>query len=611
LGATLWAAQPVSAALPDLVLVTIDTVRADALAPWGGPAGMAPTIEGLARSGTVFDRAISPAPLTLPAHASLLTGLDPPAHGLRDNGVGALPAEVETLAQLFERAGYTTLAAVGSRVLDRRFGLDRGFAYYDDGAPAERLGEFGYPERDAIATTNAALELLRQADPTRPLFLWVHYYDPHAPYQPADGSGTADPRANYSREIATVDREFGRLVQALPNRPRVVAVVADHGEAFGEHGETGHGLLLHESVLRVPLVLAGAGVPVGKRVGGTVGSVRLAATLRDLAGLRGLAAAAPPLSFTTPGDEPILSETWLPWTAWGWSPLQTVTAGMWRLRVGPKPQLFDLGADPAEAVDRRQAEPRRLRELETARRRLDAPEQRREPEPGGDAETAAALRSLGYVGAGSGRRPRAGDVAALARSGLRDPAEGPALLAEHERAKQLLAEGQAAAALTVLDRLVDGSPSSVPFRSTRSGAREAVGDTTGALADLEAAIRLAPELDFLALSRADQLARLGRRADADAEWTRALALNPRAASAWLGLAESAALAGNTPRERAVLEQGVAAQTSSASLHLRLAQLDLAAGALDSAARHAATARQLAPGWRLVRDLEAAIAKRRR
>jgi arylsulfatase A-like enzyme/Flp pilus assembly protein TadD len=603
---------PALAAAPartDLVLITVDTIRADALAPWGGPVGLAPTIERLAHDGVVVERAIAPAPLTLPAHASLLTGLDPPQHGLRDNGVGALPADVATLAETLARAGYWTAAAVGSRVLDRRFGLDRGFDHYDDGAPAERLGQFGYPERDAIATTDAALELLRSKPKDAPLFLWVHYYDPHAPYQPADGSGSADERASWLREIAVVDREVGRLLAALPQRPRVVAVVGDHGEAFGEHGETGHGLLLHEAVLRVPLVLAGTGVPPGIEVPGTHGTVHLANTLLATLKLPLLASGAPPMPLRTEAADPrpVLSETWLPWSAWGWSPLQAVTEGPWRLVVGPTPRLFDLSTDPREGDNRIDQQRRIARRLEDARRRLDDPQTRRQAQPSTDPETAAALRSLGYVGAGSGRVP-SHDLLALARSGLPDPWLGPARLEQHEKAKRLLGEGAVDQALAILDTLLKDSPDSVPFLSTRASAHEGRGNHAGALADLDRAIRHAPALDFLALSRGDLLARMGRTKDAEAEWTRALSLNPRLTGAWLGLAETAAHSGDGRRERELLEQGVAAGCQSAALHLRLAQLDLAAKQAPAALRHTREATTIAPGWALAWRLQADAAR---
>ena len=168
-----------------LVLITLDTTRADHVGRLVAGRPLTPHLDALARGGTRFTRALTPSPLTLPAHCSLMTGLDPPAHGVRDNGVSALPADLPTLATVLSARGYATAAFVSSRVLDRRFGLDRGFGVYDDDAVAEDVGGQGYPERDAVAVTEAALAWVARAAPGRPLFLWVHYYDPHAPYEPS------------------------------------------------------------------------------------------------------------------------------------------------------------------------------------------------------------------------------------------------------------------------------------------------------------------------------------------------------------------------------------------------------------------------------------------
>ncbi|HET9229475.1 MAG TPA: sulfatase, partial [Thermoanaerobaculia bacterium] len=197
---------PVLAAPPSVVLLTLDTTRADALGPG------TPNLSGLAARGTRWTRAVTPVPLTLPAHASLLTGLTPPEHGIRDNGTAVLPKDVPTLATAFSSRGYATAAFVASRVLDRRFGLARGFGHYDDKAPAEQIGEYGYPERNARQMTDAALEWLARKPAGKPLFLWVHYYDPHAPYEaPGDGD-----RQRYAGEVAYMDREIGRLLAGLP-----------------------------------------------------------------------------------------------------------------------------------------------------------------------------------------------------------------------------------------------------------------------------------------------------------------------------------------------------------------------------------------------------------
>ncbi|MCB1009096.1 MAG: sulfatase, partial [Acidobacteria bacterium] len=215
---------------PDLLLITLDTTRADALGVYGA-ARPTPVLDRLAASGARYLRALAPTPLTLPSHASLLTGLDPVEHGVRGNGGDALPVGISTLAERLRAAGWATEAVVGSRVLDRRFGLDRGFDGYDDRMVAERVGEFGEAERDAASVVDAALAAAGRAVADRPLFLWAHFYDPHAPYE---GAGD-DARGRYLAEVARVDREIGRLLErlaAMRPRPRVVAAVGDHGEAF-------------------------------------------------------------------------------------------------------------------------------------------------------------------------------------------------------------------------------------------------------------------------------------------------------------------------------------------------------------------------------------------
>ena len=280
--ASLAQAQETRAAASSVVLITLDTTRADVLGAYGGRAAT-PALDGLATRGVRYTGAITASPLTLPAHASLLTGLDPPEHGVLDNGIAALSSDVPTLASVLAGRGYATAAFVASRVLDRRFGLARGFATYDDRMAAEQLGEYGYPERDADAVTDAALGWLATRPRARAVFLWVHYYDPHAPYAPGAG---ADDAARYAGEVAAVDRQVARLLKALPagaGAP-VVAAVADHGESLGEHGERGHGLFLYGPVVTCPSSSRARACHAGRVVDGPVASRRLAPTLALFAG---------------------------------------------------------------------------------------------------------------------------------------------------------------------------------------------------------------------------------------------------------------------------------------------------------------------------------------
>ena len=187
---------------PHVLLITLDTTRADAVGFTGSADARTPVLDRLAALGVSYETALAPAPLTLPSHATILTGLDPPEHGVRTNGAESLGRSVPTMASIFAEAGWTTAAVVASRVLDHRFGLDRGFEIYNDSMVAERTGEYGYPERDARAVTDAAIGWLSEQKAGTPTFLWVHYYDPHAPYLPPDGFGGSTERAAYLGEVA-------------------------------------------------------------------------------------------------------------------------------------------------------------------------------------------------------------------------------------------------------------------------------------------------------------------------------------------------------------------------------------------------------------------------
>jgi arylsulfatase A-like enzyme/Flp pilus assembly protein TadD len=587
------------AAGPSLLLLTLDTTRADSLGCYGGADASTPNLDALAERGIRYARALTSSPLTLPAHSSLLTGLDPPFHGVRDNGTGTLPSSLPTLATVLAARGYATAAFVSSRVLDRRFGLDRGFGTYGDRMAAERQGEHGYPERNAEAVTSEALAWLSRKPRGRPFFLWVHYYDPHSPYAPPGDWGAASIERRYAAEVAYMDREIGRLLAGLPGRDStLVAAVGDHGEMLGEHGERDHGLLLYRSSLEVPLILAGPAVPRGQVVHQTVGTRALPATLlallkaRDAARLFGAPLPGLPISGKAahPGD-PVYSETWLPATAFGWSPLRAASVARWRFVLAPRPELYDFVADPGETrnlVEERTAERDRLRNaLAEIERRSTG--RRAAPTPAPAPEVVAALRSLGYL---SGSSPPH-------RSNL-DPKDGIAMLAEFDRANQAMSQGRPGEALPVLEDLVRRSPGNVPFLSRLSDVQAAIGRHDDAIATVKEAIALNPRLDFLHLHLANTYKSIGRLGEARAEYEAALALNPRMSQAWLALGELAKREGKLGEERRLLERGVAAGTSSAAILSRLAQIELASGETAAAERHGAEATSLVPefgvGW---------------
>ncbi|HVP57688.1 MAG TPA: sulfatase, partial [bacterium] len=255
----------------NLLLVSIDTLRPDHLGAYGYAQARTPTIDKLAREGVTFEDVITSVPLTLPSHSSMLTGLSPLAHGIRDNANFRLADEFVTLAEVLRANSYTTGAAVGAFILDRRYGLNQGFTYYDDDMSRGRQpSSFGYPERTADRVTASALEWLKTAH--EPFMLFLHYYDPHAPYQPPAGFQNVAGGNPYDGEIAFTDQELGKVIAYLAAqhllKRTLVILTADHGEGFGEHGEQTHGLLLYNGTLRVPLIIR---VPEASRLARVAG----------------------------------------------------------------------------------------------------------------------------------------------------------------------------------------------------------------------------------------------------------------------------------------------------------------------------------------------------
>jgi len=253
---------------PSVLLVTIDTLRADHVGAYGAKDVATPTLDALAARGVVFEEAMAAVPLTLPSHASILTGQYPPTHGVRHNAVFVLDDAIETLAERFQAEGFATGAVIASAVLDPEFGLTQGFDHYDADIPQDRATSAGFFERPAAAVTDAALRWLG-AESGR-FFLWVHYYDVHAAYRPPEPFATRFAALPYDGEAAYVDQEIGRLLGELDRSGRLastlVAVTSDHGEGLDEHGEGSHSYFIYDSVLHVPLILAGPGVPAGRRV---------------------------------------------------------------------------------------------------------------------------------------------------------------------------------------------------------------------------------------------------------------------------------------------------------------------------------------------------------
>ena len=383
---------PAAPKAQDIILVTIDTLRADAAGFSGNTRVKTPFLDSLAAKGTVFANAHAHNVVTLPSHANILTGLLPYQHGIRDNAGFTLDPKHETVAAMLKRAGYTTGAFVGAFPLDARFGLDHGFDVYDDNyGKGQGAFDFTIQERRADAVLQAATAWWRNNE-GRKRFLWVHVYDPHAPYAPPEPFAGEYRDAPYLGEIAYVDRQLADAFGSLAGDPLIV-VTADHGEALGDHGETTHGLFAYEATLKVPLLVSGGGAAHGVRKE-AVRHVDIVPTILEAAGV------TPPASLAgTPlfrgGDRDTYFESLSANLNRGWAPLTGVIRGGVKYIDLPLVELYDLPADPAE---KNNVAGERRRDVDAARRFLAPLRVALTPAPRTvSAEAMARLRSLGYV----------------------------------------------------------------------------------------------------------------------------------------------------------------------------------------------------------------------
>ncbi len=346
-----------SAASFNVALITLDTTRADRLGAYGNEKAETPHLDRLAREGIRFADAVSPAPLTLVAHASILSGLDPYHHGVRHNGQYRLDPSQVILSETLRENGYETAAFVSAFVLDARYGLAQGFDHYDDRTeplPGQPFGGLG--ERSAEAVTDAALAWLGARVRAKPYFLWVHYYDPHSEYRPPSEFAKRFQASPYDGEIAYMDSEIGRLVATLEEtKDRLLLIVAgDHGESFGEHSEYTHSRLLYETTQRVPLFLwSPALVSKPRVIDGVVGLVDIFPTVLDLLGIEnGFPGDGVSLRLAeSERERSIYLETMAPYLDNGWAPLHGLRRRLDKYIFAPRPEYYDLASDPDESDD--------------------------------------------------------------------------------------------------------------------------------------------------------------------------------------------------------------------------------------------------------------------
>jgi len=599
------------AAPRSLLLVTLDTVRADRVGCYGYDPAATPNLDRLAAEGVRFADVTAPAPLTLPAHATLLSGRTPPAHGLRQNGAGRLSEEVETVATRLAAAGYDTAAFVGAYVLHRRFGLDRGFAVYDDEVgTAEPGGAVRLEsERPADRVVDRALAWLAARDDGSeapgPFFLWLHLYDPHAPYEPPEPyrSRHRDP---YDGEIAFADAQLGRLLDYLGAEGLAgevaVAVAGDHGESLGDHGEATHGLLLYQPALAVPWLLRAPGVPAGRVV---TEPVSLADVGPTVAGLLGHPLPTAPntagrdlTEALRGGGEPtaadLYAETTYP-ASFGWGPLAVLRRGELKYVEAPRPELYDLAADPGEtrnllAERRREARELRLR-LEEMRSAAESAAPAADDVAGAvDDETRERLGALGYLAAGPARDP------GLPLAQLPDPKTMVGLFERYEVAHRALEAGRTREALPTLEALVSEDPHNPVFRGGLARALQQLGELERAVELHRQAVADAPDDPDAWYNLAATLHQAGRRDEATEAVRQALLHDPGRPQARVLLGLLALGDGELEAARGHFEAALVADPGHAVAHNNLGNVLRAAGQRGEAAAAYRRAAELAPRY---------------
>jgi arylsulfatase A-like enzyme len=396
----------------NLLIVTIDTLRRDHVGFLGADPSPTPALDALAREAVVFEDAYSVAPITLPAHTSLLSGLYPATHGVRDNGAKVVPSAVQTLAERLKARGYRTLASVSAFVLDPAFGLDQGFERYR--APPRSFGgvEINVAQiraAEAVARLAAELERLRAESPAVPWFAWLHLYDPHAPYDAPGAPRELAKPAAYREEVRYADRELGGLFELLHAhgwlQSTVVVVTSDHGEGLADGPEKTHGYFVHDPTMRIPLFVRAPGL-APRRVAAPVSLVDLAPTLLGLlaipanpADFDGIDLALRAEPFVAPPERTLLLESYLPWISHGWAPFEAGVRGAKKAIHSRQDELYDRLQDPREEHNQAPGSLALFAEIEARMSALPGRFEAAAPELG-SAEVGA-LQALGYAGAGA------------------------------------------------------------------------------------------------------------------------------------------------------------------------------------------------------------------
>lgn len=561
----------------NVLLISIDTLRADHVSSYGFPRRTTPNIDAVAREGVLFRNVYTPAPVTLPAHSSMLTGTLPLVHGVRDNLDQRLPDSSVTLAEILKPRGFATAAVVSSFVLDRRFNLSQGFDSYDDRFDAvHMIGDVS--ERKGEETSAHATRWL-EAHAGAPFFLFVHYYDPHDPYQPPAPFATEWAGDAYSGEVAFADHCVGQVLETLKRLrlfdSTLIVITGDHGEMLGEHGELNHGFFVYEAALKVPLIFRVPGAKTAARqVEQAVGLIDVAPTIAALLGAPIPKQAqgqdlSPWLTSTGGGGaaaRALYAETITPTRYYGASSLLALIADGWKYIETSRPELYDLRHDPGETTNlvREQAARAELFGKQLAQLVANA---QRTAVPGEaatlDDDARRRLEALGYLNRGAG-----GSEPSFDRS-KEDPKDLIGFFRSDQRLSKLVDDKQYAEARALCDSMLRERPGFADCHLQMSKIAAAEGDLTAALAAARKAVALSPRSGPAQRHLAGLLQNKGDLEGALVHYRQALEVQPDAPEPKIRVGRALAEQGRLDEAVGLLRQAVAALPESAEAHTQL------------------------------------------
>ena len=608
---------------PNVLLVTLDTIRSDRIGAYGLSDAGTPVLDRLAREGALFLNASASAPLTLPSHSSIFTGSFPPVHGVRDNGGFFLDDRAQTLAETLAGGGYKTAGFVAAYVLDAKWGTNQGFAHYFDDFDLSkyRAISLGAIQRPGNEVVDHALEWMK-GNAASPFFAWVHLYDPHTPYEAPEPYKSAFAGRPYQAEIAFADAQIGRLIAFLEQRGQLdrtlIVVVGDHGESLGDHGEQAHGFFVYESVTHVPLVVrAPFSATRGRRINDPVRTVDVAPTVLDLLGI------APDPSVDGRSLVPLLTgeksemglesyaEALYPLHHFGWSDLRSLREGRFKLIAAPRPELYDLEADPAETTNvfdaRRALGDRMLQRLDEMESKWTAatagrPQRAVEVDP----EAKARLAALGYVGSFvSTGVDRAG------RASLADPKDKIHLFNTITRARDLTKNEESFDEVVgLLQKVLAEDAKVIDAWFMLGNVHAARGRTAEAIGFFQRALALKPDDEMAVINMANAYRNLGRDEEALVGYQRFLQLDPRNAQVRYEAAQILIDRNQLDAATAQLAEALKLEPKLAAARNALGVIALRRGDLPAAEREIRAAIQQKPDVRLAHFNLALLAEAR-